>query len=192
MYQYVPSNDNNECVKMMNLPEWVGPCSSVASHRERVVIVGRAQRGGDHRALLLDMIDNTKVTQLPDLPEPRYNTGVALSDCDVYVVGGCYKSDWLCSVYHLPLGSDAWQTKRSMPQAVWHPLVIKHQHCIYVLGGYSNYSSQSSVLQYNIEDDTWKQCSDMSVACDSGVAGVVVHKDKIQVFTEDKCLIYDK
>ena len=89
MYQYVSTAGNNECVKMMNIPEWVDSGSSIASHGERVVIVGRRNDyDGDKRALLLDMTDNTKVTQLPDLPELRYNTGVVLSDNDVYVVGG--------------------------------------------------------------------------------------------------------
>ena len=197
MYQYVlkDGNNNNECVKMMNLPEFVDDGSSVASHKERVVIVGGGNDAIDKRALLLNMTDNTKVTQLPDLPEERCNTGVVLSDNDVYVVGGgtdsdCL-SDCLSSVCYLSLGSDAWQTKKSMPHAVQSPLVIQHQQCIYALGGLKGISDeQSSVLQYNIKDDTWKQCSDMPVACSSEEAGVVVHEGRIKVFTVDKCLIY--
>ena len=191
MYQYASKDGNNECVKMMNIPEWVDHCSAVASHRERVVIVGRFNGGsGDKRVLLLDMRDNTKVTQLPDLPEPRYYTGVVLSDNDVYVVGGYSKSRELSSVYYLSLGSDAWQTKKSMSHAVQCPLVIQHQQCIYVVGGYSNGIQSSVAQQYNIKDDTWKHCSDMPVACRSGEAGVVVHEDRIKVITVDKCLMY--
>ena len=191
MYQYVSNNGNNKCVKMMNLPEWVGTCSSVASHRERVVIVGRAHGGGDQRALLLDMIDNTKVTHLPDLPEPHYNTGLVLSDNYVYVIGGYnYNLGRLSSVYYLSFGSDAWQTKTSMPHAVSLPLVIQHQQRIYVLGGNTYSSSLSSVSQYNIKDDTWKSCSEMPVATNSEKAGVIVHKNRINVLTVDKCLMY--
>ena len=191
MYQYVSKDGNNECVKMMNIPEWVDGYSSVASHRECVVIVGGWNNGaGDKRALLLDMTDNTKVTQLPDLPEPCWNTSVLLSDNDVYVVGGCNNNSGnLSSVYYLSLGSDAWQTKKSMSHAVFSSLVIQHQQCIYVLGG-SSRGYKSSVSQYNIEDDTWKQCSDMPVACTNHVAGVVVHEDRIKVITVDKCLMY--
>ena len=191
IYQYVSKDGHNECVKMMNIPEWMDGCSAVASHRERVVIVGGLNNGaGDERALLLDMTDNTKVTQLPDLPEPRWNTGVVLSDNDVYVVGGGNYSDCVSSVYYLSLGSDAWQTKKSMPHAVRDPLVKQHQQCIYVLGGKKYSGIQSSVSQYNIKDDTWKQCSDMPVACDSDEAGVVVHEGRIKVITVDKCLMY--
>ena len=191
MYQYVSKDGNNEYVKMMNIPEWVDGYSSVASHRKRVVIVGGWNNGsGDKRALLLDMRDNTKVTQLPDLPEPLCYTSVVLSDNDVYVVGGYNnRSDYLSSVYYLSLGSDAWQIKKSMPHALRSPLVIQHQQCIYVLGGYIN-GYQSSVSQYNIEDDTWKQCSDMPVGCDREETGVVVHEDKIKLITVDKCLMY--
>ena len=192
MYQYVSKDGNNECVKMMNLPKWVDDGSAVASHRERVVIVGRWNNGaGDKRALLLDMTDNTKVTQLPDLPEPHFYTGVVLSDNDVYVVGGVNNTrGCLSSVYYLSLGSDAWQTKKSMPHAVSCPLVIQHQQCIYVLGGYNTSGTQSSVSQYNMEDDIWKQCSDMPVACTSDEAGVVVHEGRIKVITGDKCMMY--
>ena len=191
MYQYVSKDGNNEYVKMMNIPEWVDDYSDVASHRDRVVIVGGGNNGpGDKRALLLDMTDSTKVTQLPDLPEPCYWTGIVLSDNDVFVVGGRnIKSGNLSCVYHLPLGSDSWQRKKSMPHAVYSPLVIQHQQCIFVLGGYIS-GSQSFVSQYNIQDDTWKQCSDMPVPCGCGVAGVVVHEDRIKVITVDKCLMY--
>ena len=166
--------------------------SAVASHRERVVIVG----GGnglfvaiDKRALLLDMTENTKVTQLPDLPEPRHSTSVVLSDNNAYVVGGYNNnSGYLSSVYYLSLGSDAWQTTKSMSHAVSSPLMIQHQQCIYVLGGYSNNGIQSSVSQYNIKDDTWKRCSDMPEACRSDYAGVVVHEGRIKVI-KVKCML---
>ena len=191
MYQYVFKGGNTECVKMMNLPEWVNGCSAVASHRERVVIVGGWNGDGDERALLLDMTDNTKVTQLPDLPEPRYDTGVVLSDNDVYVVGGGNNTSCcLSSIYYLSHGSDAWQTKKSMTATLQSPLVIQHQQCIYVLGGYNDNSEQFSVSQYNIKDDTWKQCNDMPVACSSDAAGVIVHEGRIKVITVDKCLMY--
>ena len=174
---------------MMNIPEWVDHGSSVTLHRKRVIIVGGWSDG--KRALLLYMTDNTKVTQLPDLPEPRCNTGVVLSDNDVFVVGGYNdNSRFLSSVYYLPLGCDAWQTKKAMPHTVRSPLVVQHQQCIYVLGGFNNGTPSSVAQKYNIEDDTWKQCSDMPVACTNHVAGVVVHEDRIKVITEDKCLMY--
>ena len=192
MYQYVSKPGNTECIKMMDLSEWVDEYSDVASHRDRVVIVGGWNDSlGDERALLLDMTDNTKVTQLPNLPEPRWGTSVVLSDRDVYVVGGSNNfSDGFSSFYYLSLGSDAWQTRKSMPHEVYRPLVIQHQQCIYVLGGINYNGIQSSVSQYNIKDDTWKRCSDMPVACSSHEAGVVVHEDRIKVITVDKCLMY--
>ena len=191
MYQYVSKNGNNKGEKMMNIPEWVDDCSAVALHRERVVIVGGYNNyDGDKRALLLDMRDNAKVTQLPDLPEARCYTGVVLSDNDVYVVGGCNYTGYFSSVYYLSLGSDAWQRRKSMSREVYRPLVIQHQQCLYVLGGYNNGIPSSVAQQYNIEGDTWKQCSDMPVDCDSLAAGVVVHEDRIKVITVDKCLMY--
>ena len=39
MYQSKSKAGNNECVKMMNIPEWVNIGSSVASHGKRMVIV---------------------------------------------------------------------------------------------------------------------------------------------------------
>ena len=193
MYQFVSTAGTYESVEMMNILEWVDSGSAVASHRGRMVIVGGCNRGaGDKRVLLIDMTDGTSVSQLPDLPEPCWNTCVVLSDNDVYVVGGYNnKSGFLSSVDYLSLGSNEWQTKESLPHAIQNALMIQLQQCIYVLGGDNNSGVQSSVLQYNIQDDTWKQCSDIpEAACGSCVAGVVVHKNRIKVFTEDKCLIY--
>ena len=155
LYQHLSKGINDEYVKMHRIPEWVNDYSTVTLHRERVVIVGGWNIWAvDKRALLLDMTDSTKVTQLPDLPEPCCNTSVVLSDNDVYVVGGYNNRGCLSSVYCLSLGSDAWQTKRSMPLELRSSLVIQHQQCIYVLGGYTNADPQTSVSLYNIEDDT--------------------------------------
>ena len=109
----------------------------------------------------------------------------------MYVVGGCIENEsCVNSVHFISSGSDAWQIKKSLPHKVWCSFVIQHQQCIYVLGGFNNEGIQSSVSQYNIEDDTWKRCHDMPEACSSGYAGVVVHEDRIKVFTVDKCLMY--
>ena len=62
---------------------------------------------------------------------------------------------------------------------------------LHVLGGYKgNGDEQSSVLNYNIKDDTWQKCSDMPVACSGGVSGIVIHEGRIKVITVDKCLVY--
>ena len=136
MYQYVSKAGNNECVKLMDLPEWMESYSSIASRRKGVnVLVGRRNGAGNKHTLLIDMTGNTKVTQLPDQPHPRHSTTVPLSVDDVFVVGRRNNNTRgeLSSVYLLSLGSDAWQRKKSMPHAVSRPLMIQHQQCIYVL-----------------------------------------------------------
>ena len=128
IYQYVSKAGNNECLKRINFPGFVNINSSVASYREQVVILGTWNRGhGEERALLLDMTGSTKITQLPDLPKPHCKTSAVLSDNDVYVVEGYNRnSGCLSSVYYLSLGSDAWQTKKSMSRAACRTLVIQH------------------------------------------------------------------
>ena len=102
--------------------------------------------------------------------------GVALTDDAVFVFGGRINNLSLNTVYYLSLGDDTWQTMPSMPNAVDKPLVVQHLQYIYVLGGNINrYVEQQSVSQYNMADSTWKQCSDMPVACTSDKAGVVEH-----------------
>ena len=130
---------------------------------------------------------------LPDLPEPLMDTGVVLLHDGLYVIGGC--DDLLFhsnSVYYLSLGNHTWHSKMPMPHAVTSPLVIQHKRSIYVLGGYDDDDQMlSKVAQYNIEDDTWKECEDMPEVSDSAGSGVVVHKNKIKVITVDKCMMYD-
>ena len=188
LYQYGSPPHN-----MAVLPDWVDDGSSVASHKEQAVIVGRWNRGAfSKRALLLDMTDNTQQKKLPNLPASHRYAGVVLSDDGMYVVGGSYiRSSDISSVYYLSFGSDRWQLRRPLPYKVISPLVIQHQQSIYVLGGYTNNGDQSSVSQYSITDDTWEQCSDIPVSCTSNTAGVVVHTDRITVVTVDRCLMYN-
>ena len=191
MYQYISKDGNRECVKMMELPEWTRHGCSVASCRDRVVIVEGWDNDENYkRALLLDKTDNTKVTKLPNLHQLHKLTGVVLSYNDVYVVG--YDNSYAsCLVYYLSLDSDAWQIKKSMLHVLRSSLVIQHQQCIYVLGGYNkNCYQSSSVYQYIIRKDKWKQCSDMPIACTSEAAGIVVHDDGIKVITVESCLMY--
>ena len=138
---------------MTNLPGWADISSSLDSDGHRVVIVRPILHFT--RAMLVDMTDNTKLAQLPNLPKQLFGASVVPSNNDVYVVG-VYNNDngSLCSGYYLSFGSDTWQTKKSMPHTVYNPLLIRHQQCIYVLGRI-NKGTVSSVSQYNIEDDTW-------------------------------------
>ena len=191
LYQYVA--ERNRCVKKMKVPKWVDDGSAVASHGERVVIVGGWNGDvGRKRALLLDMTGRGTVRRLPALPEPLCYTGVILSGNDVYVIGGHNNNNcYLSSVYHLSLGSTAWQKKKSMPLAVHSSLVVRHQQCIYVLGGHSAANCrQDSALRYKIQDDKWQQCR-MPEHFNNNVAGVVVHGKKIKVFRVNKCVTYD-
>ena len=204
MYQFECKTGNNECIKVMDVPEWVDEYSTVSLDGKRMVIVGGGMTG-TKRALLVDMTSNTKVTKeqgftapeqltsLLELPTPLCETGVVLLHNSLYVIGGCdderVDSN---SVYYLPLGDYTWQTRKSMSHAVSCPLVVQHKRCIYVLGGYDSKNQvQSTVSQYSIEDDTWKECGDMPEACNSDEAGVVVHENRIKVITVDRCMMYD-
>ena len=187
LYQYVSKAGNDECIKVMGVPELVDSNSTVTLHRKRLVIVGGTGDRGRH-GMLLDLTDNTNV-KLPNLPLPVESAGVVLTDDAVYVIGGWRNNSGVRSVYYLSLGADTWKTMKPMSHAVYWSLVIQHQHYIYVLGG-SDSRNEQSVSQYNMEDDIWKSCSDMPVACRSYGTGVVVHDSKIKVITKDRCLVY--
>ena len=204
MYQYECKAGNNECIKVMDIPEWVDEYSTVALDGKRMVIVGGGWTG-TKRALLVDMTCNTKVTKeqgftapelptsLPDLPVPLADTGIVLSHNGLYVIGGYDDKRVDCnSVYYFSPGIYTWQTRNSMPHSLSCLLVVQFKRFIYVLGGFDiDGNMQSTVSQYSIEDDTWKECRDMLEACTSKVAGVVVHENRIKVITKDRCMIYD-
>ena len=187
LYQYVTKAGNDECIKVMDIPKGMDCGSAVALHRKRLVIVGGIRIT---QAFLLDMADKTNV-QLPNLPRPVKIPGVVLTEDAVFVFGGRIKNRIVNTVYYLSLGDDTWQTMPSMSHAVDMLLVVQHQQCVYVLGGRDDsYHWLESVSQYNMEDSTWKQCSDMPTACRSDNAGVVVHEGNIKVITQDRCLVY--
>ena len=209
MYQYECKAGNNDCIKVMDIPEWVDECSTVSLDGKRMVIVGgTGEDRTNKRALLVDMTCNTKVTkeqgftapELPtsitELPVLLREAGIFLLHNGLYVIGGRNGKYVDCnSVYYLSLSDYTWQTRKSMPHAVRSPLVIQHKRCIYVLGGYHSGSMRikmtSTVLQYSIEDDTWQKCKDMPEACSNYRAGVVVHGNRIKVITVDRCMMYD-
>ena len=191
LYQY-----GSQCHNVEVLPDWVNDGSSMASHKELVVIVEGWSHGPvNNRVLLFDMADmpvNTQEVNLPSLPELHSYTGVSLSDTGMYVVGVSNShSDHMSSLYYLSFSSDVWQIKKPLPYTVWTPLVIQHQQFVYVLGGCNINGEQSSVSRYSIEDDTWMRCSDLPVRCSSDTAGVVVYHSRLTVVTVDSCVVYD-
>ena len=194
--QYVSTSGNNESTKVVSLPNWVDTCCSVTFNKRHLLVAGASNEGeGDKRVLLLDMSNHgsNQMIQLTDLPMPLYNTNVMMTENnDVYVIGGRTPNRTVTSsVYCLSLSSHAWQMKQPMLHAISRPLLVQHRQYIYVLGGFNNDGQpQSYVSQYNIENNTWKRCSDMPVACGCIKAGVVVQEGIIKVITVDKCLIY--
>ena len=62
---------------MTNFPGWADNSTSLGSDFHRVVIVRPILYFT--RAMLIDMTDTTKVTQLPNLPEPLFGASVVLS-----------------------------------------------------------------------------------------------------------------
>ena len=192
LYQYVSKADNDECIKVMGVPQWMDRGSVVALHRKRMVIAG-GNSGGDNdkNVMLLDLTDKTNV-KLPNLPKPVDNAGVVLTDDAVYVIGGRRRGNSSAQpIYYLSIGADTWQIMESMPYGVNRSLVVQHQPYIYVLGGCNDRGNcLQSVSQYNMEDDTWKRCNEMPVTCHNYDAGVVVHEGKIKVITRDRCLVY--
>ena len=189
VHQYVSKAAMDECIKpVMGVLQMINTSSAIALHRKRLVIVGATTFA--QTQILLDMAGTANV-QLPKLPVLVHSSGVVLADDAVYVIGG-QVNDTVSSAYCLSLGDDTWQIMQSMPHAVCLPLVVQHQQHIYVMGGNNNRrQQQQSVSQYNMENDTWKTCHAMPVACSSDNAGVVVHGGTIKVITRDRFLLYD-
>ena len=191
LYQYVAKANNDEGVKLMRVAHMLNSYSAVVLRRKRLVFVGGNMIGGTE-VRLLDMTDETIGVLLPNLPARVHSSGVVLTDDAVLVIGGKdIGNRTVNTVHYLSLGDDTWQPMLPMPHAVELPLVVQHQQYIYVLGG-RNYRGQHqrSASKYNMEDDIWKRCSDMPVACNSHEAGIVVYGGAIKVITRDRYLMY--
>ena len=65
MYQYECKVGNSKIIKVMDLPEWVDPYSTVAFDGHRMIFVGGTKHGGGKRALIVDMTCNIKTTKRP-------------------------------------------------------------------------------------------------------------------------------
>ena len=205
VYSYATKDGKDTCTRIINLSDCVQEDSAKALHgcRKCVIFVGgnafcrtvlRIQTLGTDRVRLLNITnDANEARTLPDLPVRVYAAGIALSENNVYVIGGQKNESNGCmnSFFCLSLVNERWRKKRPMPHALKYPLAIHHQNFIFVLGGRLNSGElQSSVSKYNIRYNAWVRCSDMPTSCDSTNAEVVVHNGKIKVITEDKCLAY--
>ena len=201
VYSYATKDGKDTCTRIINLSNCVQEDSAEALHgcRKCVIFVGginvlRIQTLGTDRVRLLNITnDANEARTLPDLPVRVYAAGIALSENNVYVIGGQKNESNGCmnSFFCLSLVNERWRKKRPMPHALRYPLAIHHQNFIFVLGGrLNNGELQSSVSKYNIRYNAWVRCSDMPISCDSTNAEVVVHNGKVKVITEDKCLAY--
>ena len=203
VYRYETKDGLDTCTNMMCLSGYLLQGCAVAIHAGRKCVImlgGIMQYTGTQivctkRVRFLDITSkNNEPRTLPDLLVPIYNAGIALSDNNVYVMGG-QKNDSKCmnSLFCLSLGNERWKRIRAMPHALRNPLAIHHQPFIYVLGGrLNNHEQQSSVSKYNIQYNAWVRCSDMPVSCDSMDARVVVQNGKVKVVTKDQLLVYDE
>ena len=120
-----------------------------------------------------------QVKRQTNLPEPLRNAS-AVQWCVCYRSNRVYV---LNSVYCLSIGGSRWKVKQPMPHGVCCPLVLQHRRYIYALRGFNtDRQSQSHVSQYNIhvQDDRWKRCRNMPVACGSTNAGVGVHDEELR------------
>ena len=206
VYRYLTKHGKDTCTKIMQLNEWIPSGSSVKLHDRRkciIIVDGKSitknytgtqiayQSTAIKHVQLLDITNETNEPRtLPDLPVPICNPGIALSENNVYVMGG-EDTESRNSMFCLSLVNEKWQEKKSMPHALFNPLALHHQYFIYVLGGrLNNGKLQSSVSKYNIKLDAWERCSDMPTSCDSGDAEVVVHQGNIKVITKNKCMAY--
>ena len=70
-------------------------------------------------------------------------------------------------------------------------LLPKDYMSIYAVNGHQDSALRN--LRYHIQDDKWKQCwfPEHYMFISNTVAGVVVHGDKIKVFTVNKCVTYN-
>ena len=98
----------------------------------------------------------------------------------IYVLGGhsvIIGSQDAALRYHIQ--NDTWKL-------CWLP---EHYMSIYAVNG----RQEPALRNLRMQDDKWKQCwfPEHYMSISNTVAGVVVHEDKIKLFTVNKCVMYD-
>lgn len=96
----------------------------------------------------------------------------------LYVFGGLYSGQYLATnrvdVYNP--ATNAWSTRRPMPEALTHSPTVVDGNTVWFIGGYvGNHPGPGTthVWKYNTTSDTWSRGPDLPVACGAGAAGMI-------------------
>jgi N-acetylneuraminic acid mutarotase len=115
---------------------------------------------------------------------PRQETGVAVIEGRIYVVGGLEGSRTIVTeVEALDTASMTWETVSSLPAPMHHPNVAAVEGRLYVLGslGRDDFAENGEVWEYDATTRTWTRRTPMPQGTQRGASGVAVVGSKIYV-----------
>jgi N-acetylneuraminic acid mutarotase len=122
---------------------------------------------GLHITTEVDALDPLAGTwsRLPDAPVQWTHINLAAAGGALYLLGGTEGTEFIArgDAFALDAGASAWRTLAAMPsdQARGASAVIAAPPHIFIIGGAFTNTAVSTVLDYDISQDTWTQLPDL-------------------------------
>lgn len=150
----------------LSVPLGYSACLSVP---EGLICLGGENADGFRSDAFLFSIENDSLirNELPSIPQPVSNAGVAAIGQTIYLAGGLNAEGAANSFFALNYLNEnaSWQTLSELPQAVSHAVVLSqndgNEDCIYVVGGRSRDGELSTffsaIWKYTPTKQIWEK-----------------------------------
>jgi len=206
---YVFEKDGGGNLKAVNkiyqLPFPVAYGSSVSTESGIVCAGGGNENGASNKALLMQWDDKTSEVifkDLPDLPVAVANASITVNNNMVYLAGGETTVGVSNQFLSLDINNTSmgWKQLPELPKAVSNAVMVMQSangnNSIYLIGGRkknvnSTSDLYSSVYQFNLKDNQWKEKKSLPYALSAGT-GVTAGTNSILLFGGDKGKIFNQ
>ena len=177
---------------VMMAPRWLDKRTSCCAYGSGLIIGGSARNSTGRHVVQLDF-NTRETTQLVDLPIPIQSPGITYTDQSVYIIGGSHCKEKSKRVFcYSTDGKSEWIKLKPLIHAVVRPIVLSDETHIYVIGGNTTSTQDSSKTLkkgckltqiYDKLNGVWEIRRNTPLACNNSLTGGVLWNNRPVVVT---------